>query len=207
MFTVALPSAACTFLAGKPWESLALLSCARNLHLSPSWNRWKRERSSFTAVQTFIIHVHQLQVVDSSFLISWWFTALVSAVQMWNTPGWRCKPHMDLPDVDLCCDGKKLNDVIWTATETTSSWNLSLPFLNAAYTIKYFQQADHFDLIRNVPFWRILIVLETRLEHFPSANYRCGSRARLSWADHRHHQSELLPTHLATLQWIIIQTD
>lgn len=25
---------------------------------------------------------------------------------MWNTPGWRCKPHVDLPDVDLRCYGK-----------------------------------------------------------------------------------------------------
>lgn len=124
MFTVALPSAACTFLAGTPWVSLVLLSCARNLHLSPSWNRFKRERSSSTATQ---IH---LSFTCISY--RWLNQGLPDILMIYWISQCRCATHLheDANHTWICLmliyvATGKLNDVIWTVTKQISSWNLS----------------------------------------------------------------------------------
>lgn len=85
---------------------------------------------------TSSIHAHQLQLLDSSFQISH------------DSLHWsglcRCGTHLD-EDANhtwirlrwIYVATGKWNDVIWTVTKPTSSWNLSLN------TIKDFQRADH----------------------------------------------------------------
>lgn len=113
------------------------------------------------------------------FLMIYWIT--VSAVRMWNTPVWRRKPHMDLPEFECCC----YRMIKWRHLDCNQpeqqlkSLSLSASFkccLQMLYIIKYFKRPDPFYLIRHVRFWWIVGVLKTRLVYFPSANYKCDYR-------------------------------
>lgn len=112
--------------------------CKKSASLSIlKWIQTCQPSSLNCHIDAFFIHV--VQVLPDIRMIYW---IAVSGVQMWNTPVWRCKPPMDVPDVNLC-GYETINDIIWTATNQTSSWNLSLPLslqhcVQMLYTIKYF---------------------------------------------------------------------
>lgn len=133
--------------------------------------------------------MHELQVVDSG--ASWYpddFTELLSVPCRCGTHLYEDANHTEICRMFIYAAMGKLNVIIWTVTNQTSSWNLSLSesfkcCLQMLYTIKYLQHPDYFNVFRYVQFCSIVSVPKTRHVHFPSANYGYTVDYRPDWVE------------------------